>query len=157
MLTNGQAWVLAHGSLDEGNQTASGYLCQHVQPRESGGRDIVMKAFGHYVFHSYASAPKGDLSGDVLGLTFKVVEDAYATHCGTYAIAHVTLYGSDNGSRSNSIQINFPETGKGQWPYPKGPAICTSQDRSYLTGNATVHIPALSAAPAAVGASSLAP
>ena len=146
----GEAWALGHGSLDESNKTASGYLCQHVRPRDVSDRDVVLKAVGHYVFRSYANQPKGDLSGDVLRLTFKVVEDAYATHCELGAIAHVTLYGGDNGSRSNSVQINFPDTGKGQAPYPKGPAICTSQDRSYRSANATVHIPALTAAPAAV-------
>lgn len=150
-LGDGQAWALAHGSLDESSQTASGYLCQHVQPRDVGARDVVMKAVGHYVLHSYASRPDGDLSGDVLGLRFKVVEDAYGTHCALGAIAHVTLYGADNGSRSNSVQINFPETGKGQDPSPAEPAVCTSQDRSYRTDNANVHIPALLAAPATIG------
>src|ERR1700761_5084825 len=57
-LGGGQAWALDHASLNSSDQTASGYLCQHVQPRDVSDRDIVMQAVGHYVFHSYASQPK---------------------------------------------------------------------------------------------------
>jgi hypothetical protein len=149
ILAQGQAWALAHGTLNESTQTASGYLCQHVRPRNVPDRLVVMRAVGHYVFHSYAAQPKGGLSGNVLGLTFKVIENAYGTHCGDGATAHVTLYGSNNGDRSNSVQINFPA-------HPNNPEAptCTAQDRSYHTGNATVHIPALSNAPAVAGPSS---
>jgi hypothetical protein len=100
------SYARGHGDIDLNANTVSGILCQVDRVRNQPDRLIVMTVKHHLVYHSHYAVVWG-VPGNIMKIVVRV-QSSTDPRCKVGTIGHVTLFGSYNGVRSDSVQFFFP-------------------------------------------------
>ena len=122
------SYARGHGDINLGASTVSGILCQVDRVRHEPDRLITMTVEHHLVYHSHDAALWG-VPGNIMKIIVRV-QSSTDRRCKVGTLGHVTLFGSYNGVRSDSVQFTFP-------------AACTDHDHLYHGPQVNNQVPPL--------------
>jgi hypothetical protein len=97
-----------HGDINLTTNTVSGKLCQVDRVRNHPDRLIIMTVLPHLGYHSHY-AYKWGYEGNIMHVTVRVTSSTDPL-CKVGTIGHVTVFGSYNGVRQDSVQFFFPKS-----------------------------------------------
>jgi hypothetical protein len=117
-----------HGDINLSASTISGTICQVDRVRRQPDRLIIMTVEHHLVYHSHYAEMWG-VPGNILKIIVRV-KSSTDPRCTVGTIGHVTLFGSYNGVRSDSVQFTFP-------------AACQDHDHLYHGPQVNSQVPPL--------------
>jgi hypothetical protein len=100
------SYARGHGSISLVHNTVSGILCQVDRVRNQPDRLIIMTVQHHLVYHSHHAVMWG-FPGNIMKITVRVTSST-DSRCKVGTLGGVTLFGSYNGIRSDSVQFVFP-------------------------------------------------
>jgi hypothetical protein len=110
-----------HGDISLSASTISGTICQVDRVLRHPDRLIIMTVEHHLVYHSHYAKMWG-VPGNILKIIVRV-QRSTDPRCKVGTIGHVTLFGSYNGVRSDSVQFTFPAACKGHDHLYHGPQV----------------------------------
>jgi hypothetical protein len=116
-----------HGDISLTHNTISGILCQVDRVRHQPDRLIYMTVLPHLDYHSHTAFMWG-FEGNIIKFTVRVKSSTDA-RCQVGTKGHVTLFGSYNGVRSDSIQFFFPKSS------------CSGHDHTYHGTSVNAQVP----------------
>jgi hypothetical protein len=93
------------GNIDLGASTISGRICQYVSHRGEPARAIAVRLQRHITYHTHYGRMWG-YAGNIIKVDVTVVAST-DPRCPVGTRGRVTMYGSYNGVRSDSIQFFF--------------------------------------------------
>jgi hypothetical protein len=99
------SYARGHGDIDLAANTVSGILCQVDRVRDQPDRLIVMTVEHHLVYHSHYAVMWG-VPGNIMKIVVRV-QSSTDPQCPVGTRGRVTLFGSYNGVRSDSVQFTF--------------------------------------------------
>jgi hypothetical protein len=100
------SFARGHGDIDLAANTVSGVLCQVDRVRHRPDRLIIMTVEHHLVYHSHYAVMWG-VPGNIMKIVVRV-QSSTDPRCKVGTLGRVTLFGSYNGVRSDSVQFTFP-------------------------------------------------
>ena len=100
------SYARGHGKISLVHDTVSGILCQVDRLRKQPDRLIIMTVQHHLVYHSHFAMMWG-YPGNIMKIIVRVTSSTDA-RCQVGTLGRVTLFGSYNGVRSDSVQFAFP-------------------------------------------------
>lgn len=100
------SYARGHGDVSLSHNTISGILCQADRVRRQPDRVIIMVVQGRLVYHSHTAVLWG-YPGNLIKFIVRVNSSTDA-RCKVGTRGMVTLFGSYNGVRSDSVQFSFP-------------------------------------------------
>jgi hypothetical protein len=100
------SYARGHGDISLSANTVSGILCQVDRVRHHPDRLIVMTVLHHLVYHSHHAVMWG-FPGNLIKINVRV-KSSTDPRCKVGTRGQVTLFGSYNGVRSDSVQFVFP-------------------------------------------------
>ena len=101
------SYARGHGDINFAADTVSGILCQVDRVRHHPDRLIIMTVEHHLVYHSHYAVMWG-VPGNIMKIIVRV-KSSTDRRCKVGTLGHVTLFGSYNGVRSDSVQFIFPD------------------------------------------------
>jgi hypothetical protein len=122
------SYARGHGDINLDANTVSGILCQVDRVRNQPDRLIIMTVEHHLVYHSHTAVMWG-VPGNIMKINVRV-KSSTDPRCQVGTIGHVTLFGSYNGVRSDSVQFFFP-------------AACADHDHLYHGPQVNNQVPPL--------------
>ena len=117
------SYARGHGGINLNTNTVSGILCQVFRVRHHPDRLIVLTVEHHLVYHAHGAVMWG-YPGNEMKVNVRV-KSSTDPRCQVGTLGHVTVFGSYNGVRSDSVQFSFP-------------AAC--QDHSHLYHGSQVNV-----------------
>jgi hypothetical protein len=96
-----------HGNINLATNAVSGILCQVDRVRHQPDRLIIMTVEHHLVYHSHHAVMWG-VPGNIMKITVRV-KISTDRRCQVGTKGRVTLFGSYNNVRSDSVQFIFPK------------------------------------------------
>ena len=115
------SYARGHGDINLAANTVSGILCQVDRVRHEPDRLIVMTVEHHLVYHSHYAQMWG-YPGNIIKIIVRV-KSSTDPLCKVGTIGHVTLFGSYNNVRSDSVQFFFPAACKDHNHLYHGPQV----------------------------------
>jgi hypothetical protein len=106
------SFARGHGEIDLDADTVSGIICQEQHFRGEPTRAITMTVDRHLVYHSHYATMWG-YPGNIMKIVVRV-RAGNDPQCEVGTAGHATLFASYNGVRSDSVQLFFPTTCKGE-------------------------------------------
>jgi hypothetical protein len=100
------SYARGHGNISLSANTVSGILCQVDRVRHQPDRLIIMTVQHHLVYHSHHAVLWG-YPGNLIKFIVKV-KSSTDPRCKVGTLGQVTLFGSYNGVRSDSVRFSFP-------------------------------------------------
>lgn len=100
------SYARGHGQISLTANTVSGILCQVDRVRNQPDRLIIMSVQHHLVYHSHHAVLWG-YPGNLIKVVVRV-QSSTDPRCKVGTLGHLTLFGSYNGVRSDSVQFSFP-------------------------------------------------
>jgi hypothetical protein len=100
------SYARGHGDISLSANTVSGILCQVDRVRNQPDRLVVMTVQHHLVYHTHHAVLWG-YPGNLIKFIVRVTSSTDA-RCKVGTLGQVTLFGSYNGVRSDSVQFKFP-------------------------------------------------
>jgi hypothetical protein len=100
------SYARAWGDINLGTNWISGKICQENRVPPNQDRMIVMTPEPYIVYHTHTGTMWG-YPGNLIKVNIKVVSSTDAL-CKVGTVGHMTMFGSYNGVRSDSIQFSFP-------------------------------------------------
>lgn len=100
------SYARGHGDVNLATGTVSGILCQVDRVGNQPDRLIIMTVRGHLLYHSHHAVLWG-YPGNLIRFTVRVKSSA-DPRCKVGTLGQVTLFGSYNGVRSDSVRFRFP-------------------------------------------------
>lgn len=100
------SYARGHGDVSLSANTISGILCQVDRVRNQPDRLIIMRVEPHLVYHSHVAVLWG-YPGNLIKFIVRV-QSSTDPRCKVGTLGLVTLFGSYNGVRSDSVQFSFP-------------------------------------------------
>jgi len=100
------SYARGHGDISLSANTVSGILCQVDRLRNQPDRLIIMTVQHHLVYHTHHAVLWG-YPGNLIKFVVRVTSSTDA-RCKVGTLGQVTLFGSYNGVRSDSVQFRFP-------------------------------------------------
>jgi hypothetical protein len=97
--TEGKSFAKGHGKIDLNAKTVSGVICQ-----QDRAGTIIMTVRHHLRYHSHY-AMKWGYPGNIMKIKVRVLRST-DPKCAVGTVGRVTIYGSYNGVRSDSSQVN---------------------------------------------------
>jgi hypothetical protein len=110
------SYARGHGDISLSANAISGVLCQVLRVPGQGDLEITMTVKYHLVSHSHVAVMWG-YPGNLIKFNV-IVHRSTDPQCAVGTVGHVTLFGSYNGVRSDSVHFIFP-------------AACADQDHLY--------------------------
>lgn len=120
------SYTRGHGDISLTGNTISGTLCQ-VDRVHGQDRLIYMTVLHHLDYHSH-TAYRWGYEGNIIKFHVRVKSSTDA-RCRVGTIGHVTLFGSYNGVRMDSIQFFFPKSS------------CSDHDHTYKGPSVNAQVP----------------
>lgn len=105
------SYARGHGDVSLSANTVSGILCQVDRVRHQPDRLIVMTVQHHLVYHSHHAVLWG-FPGNLIKFVVRV-QSSSDPSCRVGTLGQVTLFGSYNGVRSDSVKFSFPAACRG--------------------------------------------
>jgi hypothetical protein len=99
------SYARGHGDISLAADTVSGILCQVDRVRHQPDRLIIMTVNHHLVYHSHHAVMWG-FPGNLMTIIVRV-RSSTDPRCKVGTLGRVTLFGSYNGVRSDSVQFTF--------------------------------------------------
>jgi hypothetical protein len=121
------SYTRGHGDISLTGNTISGILCQVDRVRNQPDRLIYMTVLHHLNYHSHTAYMWG-YEGNIIKFTVRV-KSSTDSRCQAGTIGHVTLFGSYNGVRSDSVQFFFPKSS------------CSGHDHTYHGTSVNAQVP----------------
>jgi hypothetical protein len=115
------SYARGHGDIDLAANTVSGILCQVDRVRNEPDRLIIMTVEQHLVYHSHYAVMWG-VPGNIMKIVVRV-QSSTDPLCKVGTRGRVTLFGSYNGVRSDSVQFTFPAACKDHDHLYHGPQV----------------------------------
>jgi hypothetical protein len=115
------SYARGHGDIDLAANTVSGTLCQVDRVRDRPDRLIIMTVEPHLVYHSHYAVMWG-VPGNIMKIVVRV-QSSTDPQCKVGTRGRVTLFGSYNGVRSDSVQFTFPAACKDHDHLYHGPQV----------------------------------
>jgi hypothetical protein len=115
------SYARGHGNINLDANTVSGILCQVDRVRNEPDRLIIMTVEHHLVYHSHYAEMWG-VPGNIMKINVRVTSST-DSRCKVGTIGHVTLFGSYNNVRSDSVQFFFPAACKDHDHLYHGPQV----------------------------------
>jgi hypothetical protein len=115
------SYARGHGDISLAANTISGILCQVDRVRHHPDRLIIMTVERHLVYHSHYAVLWG-YPGNLIKFIVRV-RSSTDPRCKVGTLGRVTLFGSYNGVRSDSVQFTFPAACKGHDRLYHGPQV----------------------------------
>jgi hypothetical protein len=100
------SYARGHGDISLAANTVSGILCQVDRLPHQPDRLITMTVEPHLVYHSHYAQMWG-FPGNLIKIVVRV-QSTTDPRCKVGTLGQVTLFGSYNGVRSDSVQFKFP-------------------------------------------------
>jgi len=100
------SYARGHGDISLSANTVSGILCQVDRVPQQPDRLIIMTVQRRLVYHSHHAVLWG-FPGNLIKIIVRV-KSSTDPRCKVGTVGHVTLFGSYNGVRSDSVQFTFP-------------------------------------------------
>jgi hypothetical protein len=100
------SYARGHGDISLTADTVSGILCQVDRVPHRADRLIIMTVEHHLVYHSHHAVLWG-FPGNLIKIIVRV-QTSTDPLCKVGTVGYVTLFGSYNGVRSDSVQFSFP-------------------------------------------------
>lgn len=100
------SYARGHGDISLSANTISGILCQVDRVRHQPDRLIIMTVERHLVYHSHYAQMWG-YPGNLIKFNVRV-RSSTDPRCKAGTVGRVTLFGSYNGVRSDSVRFSFP-------------------------------------------------
>lgn len=122
------SYARGHGDINLAASTVSGILCQVDRVRHQPDRLIIMTVEHHLVYHSHYAVMWG-VRGNIMKIIVRV-RSSNDPRCKVGTLGRVTLFGSYNGVRSDSVQFTFP-------------AACADHDHLYHGPQVNNQVPPL--------------
>ena len=101
------SFARGHGEINLQANTVSGIVCQEEHFRDQPTRSITMTVEHHLVYHSHYAVMWG-FTGNIMKILVRV-QASNDPKCKVGTLGRATLFASDNGVRSDSVQFFFPE------------------------------------------------
>ena len=117
------SYARGHGDVSLSHNTISGVLCQADRVRHQPDRVIIMRVQGHLVYHSHTAVLWG-YPGNLIKFIVRV-NSSTDPRCKVGTRGVVTLFGSYNGVRSDSVQFSFPAACRDHDHLYHGPQVNT--------------------------------
>jgi hypothetical protein len=115
------SYARGHGDVSLSANTISGILCQVFRVRHQPDRLIIMTVEHHLVYHSHTAVLWG-VPGNLIKFRVRV-RSSTDPGCKVGTRGLVTLFGSYNGVRSDSVQFSFPAACKDHNHVYHGPQV----------------------------------
>jgi hypothetical protein len=115
------SYARGHGDISLTNNTISGILCQVFRVRNQPDRLIIMTVEPHLLYHSHVAVLWG-YPGNLIKFNVRV-RSSTDPACKVGTVGLVTLFGSYNGVRSDSVQFSFPRACKDHNHLYHGPQV----------------------------------
>jgi hypothetical protein len=115
------SYARGHGEINLAANTVSGILCQVDRVRNGPDRLIIMTVEHHLVYHSHYAVLWG-VPGNIMKIIVRV-QSSSDPRCKLGTLGRVTLFGSYNGVRSDSVQFTFPAACKDHDHLYHGPQV----------------------------------
>jgi len=115
------SYARGHGKISLVHNTVSGILCQVDRVRHQPDRLIIMSVEHHLVYHSHHAVMWG-FPGNIMKIIVRVTSST-DSRCKVGTLGRVTLFGSYNGVRSDSVQFFFPAACKDHNHLYHGPQV----------------------------------
>ncbi len=122
------SYARGHGDINLSANTVSGILCQVDRVRNQPDRLIIMTVAHRLVHHSHYAVMWG-VPGNIIKIIVRV-RSSTDPRCKVGTVGRVTLFGSYNGVRSDSVQFIFP-------------AACRDHDHLYHGSQVNNQVPPL--------------
>ncbi|HLH65200.1 MAG TPA: hypothetical protein VKV27_05815 [Solirubrobacteraceae bacterium] len=100
------SYARGHGAIDLVAGTVSGIVCQVDRLRHQPDRLIVMTVEHHLLYHSHVAIMWG-VPGNEMVVRVRV-RSSTDPRCKVGTVGRLTLFGSYNGVRSDSVRFTFP-------------------------------------------------
>jgi len=100
------SYARGHGNINLAANTISGIICQVDRVRNTPDRLILLTVQPHIVYHTHTGTMWG-VPGNIIKIDVRV-KSSTDSACAVGTSGHVTMFGSYNGVRSDSIQFFFP-------------------------------------------------
>lgn len=100
------SYARGHGNISLSANTISGILCQVDRVRHQPDRLIIMTVQHHLVYHSHHAVRWG-YPGNLIKFIVRV-KSSTDPACKVGTLGRVTMFGSYNGVRSDSVRFTFP-------------------------------------------------
>lgn len=120
------SYARGHGDVNWPPTTASGILCQVDRVRNQPDRLIIMTVKRHVVYYSHVAVRWG-FPGNLIELTVRV-KSSTDPRCKVGTQGLLTVFGSYNGVRSDSVTFSFP-------------AACRDHNHVYHGSQVNVQVP----------------
>lgn len=98
------SYARGHGDISLYSNTISGVICQVDRPRNRPDRLITMSAY-HLIYHSHGAVMWG-FPGNLIVFNVRV-QSSTDRRCRVGTVGRVTMFGSYNGVRSDSVRFAF--------------------------------------------------
>jgi hypothetical protein len=115
------SYARGHGNISLSANTISGILCQVDRVRHKPDRLIIMTVERHLVYHSHYAMMWG-WPGNLIKFIVRV-KSSTDPRCPVGSRGRVTLFGSYNGVRSDSVRFVFPGACKDHDHLYHGPQV----------------------------------
>ena len=115
------SYARGHGDINLNAGTISGVICQVDRVRRAPDRLIVMSVARHIVYHTHTGVMWG-VPGNIIKINVRVTSST-DRRCAVGTRGHVTMFGSYNGVRSDSIRFFFPAACKDHNHLYHGPQV----------------------------------
>jgi hypothetical protein len=115
------SYARGHGHISFAANTVSGILCQVDRVRHRPDRLIIMTVEHHLVYHSHYATMWG-VPGNIMKIIVRV-RSSTDPRCKIGTVGRVTLFGSYNNVRSDSVQFFFPRACKDHDHLYHGPQV----------------------------------
>lgn len=100
------SYARGHGDISLDANTVSGILCQVFRVRRQPDRLIIMTVEHHLLYHQHGAVMWG-VPGNLMEIRVRV-HSSTDPACKVGTFGRVTIFGSYNGVRSDSVQFSFP-------------------------------------------------
>ncbi len=100
------SYARGHGDISLTASTISGILCQVDRVPNHPDRLIIMAVERHLLYHSHSAVLWG-FPGNLIKFIVRV-QSSSDPRCTVGTLGYVTLFGSYNGVRSDSVRFSFP-------------------------------------------------
>jgi hypothetical protein len=128
-LTGGSgSYARAYGDINLGTGQISGKICQVDLQRGQPERLITLAPLSPLIYHTHDGKMWG-YPGNLIKVNVKVASSTDA-RCPVGTVGHMTMFGSYNGVRSDSIEFSFP-------------AACNDHDHTYHGPQVNAQVPPL--------------
>ena len=115
------SYARGHGDINLAANTVSGILCQVDRLPGRPDRMITMTVQRHLLYHSHYARMWG-YPGNLIKIVVRV-QSSTDPRCRVGTLGQVTLFGSYNGVRSDSVQFRFPTACKDHDHLYHGPQV----------------------------------